>query len=116
MFRAVTIAAILALSITSAQAGPSALADPADRVNSISVSFGDLDLSQPADARVLVQRLRQVAKIVCPSVRAFRDDGSTAIAALTRRDNCVDQATRNAVNEARTRQAAAGGAETFAHR
>ena len=110
MFRIVTIAAIVALSIIPAQADLSAQTDtsakagPADRVNSMAVPVGDLDLSQPADARVLANRLRHAAEIVCPSVRALTQDGSTVDVAFIQHSNCVDQATWNAVDQARARQ------------
>ena len=103
MFRIVTIAAILALGVQSAQAGPSTKVDasaqtvPADRGLSVAVRFGDLDLNQPADARVLMKRLRQAAKTVCPP------------GDIVHNSYCVDRASRDAFNGALARQAAVAG-------
>ena len=98
MFRTVTIAALLALGVLSAQAGPSAWAGSADRPLSVVVHFGDLDLNQPADARVLVQRLRQAARTVC------------TLGDIIHNSYCVDQVTRDAFNQAVARKAAVASA------
>lgn len=54
MLRSFTTAAILALGITAAHADAST-----------DVVYGDLDLSRPADARVLAARLQDAASSVC---------------------------------------------------
>ena len=54
MFRTFITAAILTLTITAAQAGPSAI-----------VHFGDLDLSRPADVQVLNSRIEKAAEATC---------------------------------------------------
>ena len=54
MFRTVTIATFLALAATTAQAD-----------SSTRVSYGDLNLSRPEDAKILADRLRDAAKLVC---------------------------------------------------
>src|SRR5262245_10348656 len=56
MFRMFNTAAILALTLTAAQAGPS-----------ITVRYKDLDMSRPGDSRVLDSRIRQAAETVCAS-------------------------------------------------
>ena len=100
MFRIVTIAALLALGVQSAQAGPSAQVNAstqavsADRGLSVAVRFGDLDLNQPADARVLMNRLRQAAKTVCSA------------GDIVRYSYCVDRASQDAFNQAMVRHAA----------
>ena len=110
MFRFITIAAILALGALSAQAGPSAQignsaqADAAAGGNSVAVPFGDLDLTQPADARMLVQRLRRAARTVC-------SPGD-----ILQQSYCVDRAARDAFSQALVRQAAAGSAGKFVRR
>ena len=58
LFRVFTAAAIFALGIASAQA------DDFTPV-SATVPFGDLNLSQPTDARILADRLEDAAKSVC---------------------------------------------------
>jgi UrcA family protein len=54
MFRTFITTAILTLTITAAQAGPSAV-----------VRFGDLDLSRPADVQVLNSRIEKAAEASC---------------------------------------------------
>ena len=56
MFRTFTSAAILALTITGAQAGPA------------TVQFGDLDLSRPGDTQVLNSRIEKAAETACTSL------------------------------------------------
>ena len=58
LFRTFTTAAIFALGMTAAHA---------DDYNSasINVAFGDLNLSRPADAKILGNRLQDAAKSVC---------------------------------------------------
>jgi UrcA family protein len=55
MLRTLTVTALLALSITAAQA------DDASTL----VSYADLDLSKPIDARTLAARLQDAATAVC---------------------------------------------------
>ena len=57
MFRTFTSAAILALTITAAQADPT------------NVQFGDLDLSRPADMQVLNSRIEKAVETACSSLR-----------------------------------------------
>jgi UrcA family protein len=59
MFRTFATAAILTLTITAAQAGPSAI-----------VRLSDLDLSRPADTQVLNGRIEKAAEAACNSVKA----------------------------------------------
>jgi UrcA family protein len=54
MFRTLITTAMLTLTITAAQAGPSAV-----------VRFGDLDLSRPADVQVLNSRIVKAAEATC---------------------------------------------------
>lgn len=53
MFRTFATAALLALTIGTAQAGP------------FSLQFGDLNLSNAADARILASRAHSLAEEVC---------------------------------------------------
>ena len=55
MLRSLTAATLLALGIASAHA---------DEVTT-QVSYSDLDLSRPADARILAARLQDAATAVC---------------------------------------------------
>ena len=56
MFRTFTTAAILALTVTAAQAGDAA-----------TVRFGDLDLAKLSDTQVLAGRVHAAAALVCAS-------------------------------------------------
>ena len=57
LFRTLTTAALLALGLTAARAD--------DTIATTQVAFGDLNLSQPADAKILADRLQVAAKSVC---------------------------------------------------
>lgn len=56
MFRNLTTAVILALTITAAQAG-----------DSVTVRFGDLDLTKAKDTQLLDSRVLAAAELVCAS-------------------------------------------------
>jgi UrcA family protein len=83
----------LAGALTLYTMSPSGLAAPApdDRVRQEIVRFGDLDLTQPADAQELYRRIRHAAHHVCEA-SSF---GGAAIAMSDRA--CIDQATARAV-------------------
>jgi UrcA family protein len=55
MFRAITTASILALTVTTGYAAS----------DTVEVKFGDLNLSKPSDARILDDRIQQAANGVC---------------------------------------------------
>jgi len=57
LFRSLTAAAILALGVTAAQADTA--------VTTTTVPYGDLNLAQSSDAKVLADRLHDAAKSVC---------------------------------------------------
>jgi UrcA family protein len=78
LFRTLTAAAILVLGITAAQA------DDLSQVSAY-VTFGDLNLSQPADAKILADRLEDAAKSVC--LKANPDLDSSALM-----QQCIDSA------------------------
>lgn len=59
MLRPLIAAAFVAFTATAAMA---------DATNEIAVAFGDLNLSRPADASILANRLRAAAKQVCLNV------------------------------------------------
>lgn len=56
MLRTIVTAAILALAVNTAQA---------DTSSQVSVAFGDLNLSNPSDAKTMADRLQAAAKTVC---------------------------------------------------
>jgi UrcA family protein len=58
MFRIFATAAILALTIVTAEAGPA-----------VTVRYGDLDLSSAAGAHVLNSRIEQAAQTTCAGLR-----------------------------------------------
>jgi UrcA family protein len=77
MFRTFTTAAMLALTITAAQADPA-----------ITVRFGDLDLSRPADTQVLNGRIEKAAETAC----TVPDSRSTSIYYNQWHARCVSHA------------------------
>jgi UrcA family protein len=60
---------VLALSVSLASIGAPALAEP-DAPQSVTIRYGDLDLSQPADASALYARIRSAARQVCAAADA----------------------------------------------
>ena len=76
LFRTLTTAALFALGLTAAHADDASYA-------SNNVAFGDLNLSQPADARILADRLQAAAKSVCLKVQPEFDTPVTM-------QDCVD--------------------------
>jgi len=96
MFRTFTTAAILTLTITAAQAGPSAV-----------VHFGDLDLSRPADVQVLNSRIEKAAEATC----GMPDSRSTSMYYNEWHARCISRA----VTDTSARIAAVSGkARAFA--
>ena len=91
MFRTFITAAILTLTITAAQAGSSA-----------TVSFGDLDLSRPADVQVLNSRIEKAAEATC----GMPDERTTSIYYRQWHERCVS----HAVAETSARISAVSGA------
>lgn len=61
MLRTFAAAAILALTVTAAQA------ETVTKV-SVDVTYGDLNLAHPADAKILADRLQAAAQSVCKPV------------------------------------------------
>jgi UrcA family protein len=80
-------AALLTLGMTAAHADASA---------STNVAFGDLNLSNPADAKVLADRLQGAAKEVC--LKANPEIGSQAVM-----QDCIDSAIAMAMGRIETR-------------
>ena len=77
MFRTLITTAMLTLTITAAQAGPSGI-----------VHFGDLDLSRPADVQVLNSRIEKAAEATC----AMPDSRSTSMYYNQWHARCVSRA------------------------
>ena len=86
MLRTITTAALLALSITAAQAN--------DIQPSVTVAFGDLNLSHPADAKILAGRLEAAAVQVCHAAGS----GLVGAAAFKEMHACTDTAISMALN------------------
>jgi UrcA family protein len=81
-----TLAAVLTVNLASAT--------PADdSVRSVVVRYSDLDLSQPADARRLYDRIKKAARAVCEA-NPFSD-----LAQLAQYRMCVSRAVRDAVDK-----------------
>jgi UrcA family protein len=72
-------------------AGTALAAPPAGEVPSVTVSYADLDLSNPAGAHTLYQRIRAAARMVCAPLasKELKRNG------LWR--DCYEQAVSNAV-------------------
>ena len=84
MLRTLTVTALLALSITAAQA------EDASNASTL-VSYADLDLSKPVDARTLAARLQDAATAVC--LKANPENlQSMAL------ENCVNMSVRMAMS------------------
>ena len=100
MLRTLTVTALLALSITAAQAEDA----------STLVSYADLDLSKPVDARTLAARLQDAATAVC--LKANPENlGPVALEncvdmsvhlAMARIQSDMDEAVRNKLSNVRT--------------
>lgn len=88
MFRALATAALLAITVTAAQA-ESATPESV-------VTYGDLNLSKPQDAAILADRLQVAAKEVC---LAANDTKAPIRKILVRR--CVDMAVTRATAQIR---------------
>jgi UrcA family protein len=107
MFRTFATAAIFTLCMTAAHAE-----DVSTDVEDVStkVSYGDLDLSQPADARILADRLREAAMSVC--LKANAENTSSGILrscvdvsvsmAMSRIEDSLDQAVHAKLLNVRT--------------
>ena len=78
MFRTITTAAILALTITAAQAD-----------GSVTVRFGDLDLAKANDTQVLAGRVHAAAELACASDGLERYP--VKLEDRSRRDRCIAQ-------------------------
>jgi UrcA family protein len=90
MLRTITTVTLLTLAVTAAHAD--------DAMPSVNVAFGDLNLSRPADAQVLAERLQSAAISVCRNAT----DGM-GVAARHVMHECVS----DAINVALARIAAA---------
>lgn len=91
MLRTLTAAALLAsgltLGVTAAQA------DETSSGETTQVPYGDLDLSQPGDAKILANRLQDAANTVCANVVRHKSSETPVL-----RD-CVDEAIRSATSQ-----------------
>ena len=100
MLRTVTLTALLTLSVTAAHADDA----------STMVSYADLDLSKPADARTLAARLQDAATAVC--LKANPDNLSSVALehcvdmsvhlAMTRMQSDMDEAVQDKLSNVRT--------------
>ena len=80
MLRIIATTAILALTLNAAHA--------ADTASSINVNFGDLNLSRPADAKILTERLEIAAAQVCHGAGA----GLSPVSEMYVTQGCVKDA------------------------
>lgn len=100
MLRTLTLTALLTLSITAAHAEDA----------STMVTYADLDLSKPADARTLAARLQDAATSVCLKANP-ENVGATALEscvtmsvrlAMARIQNDMDETVRHKLSNIRT--------------
>jgi UrcA family protein len=98
MLRAVTAVSILALTVTTAKAYPP-----------VQVAFGDLDLSRPADANELRERVQQAANTACGELRFAHPSPPTLYYRIWIRD-CV-----SATSATTTRQVEARAGQYLAY-
>ncbi len=81
------------LALAMVLAIPVANAAPLPAPKSVTVSFGDLDLTRPAGVATLRQRLAAAAYVVCT------DDISTSLAEQIQRQKCRSVAMRRAMQQ-----------------
>ena len=99
------------ISTTAAVAGAlAAFTGTAMADDGLKVSYGDLDLSRPADAATFNQRATRAARVYCrseprPVTTAIRDINGCAQEMLTSVTEALPQAQRQALAAARTRGA-----------
>lgn len=94
MFRTFTAATLLTFAVTAAQAAP---LSPPPAYAEMNVAYGDLNLTSPADAAVLADRLQIAAMTVCMKTN---DAKSSVRKILVRR--CVDAAVAKATSQIRS--------------
>ena len=82
------------VAATAAITAPPASAGPAPPVPTVSVAYGDLRLTSPADAAVMLQRIRRAATAACQKGRFMV---GTDFATIERLEACRRTATSNAV-------------------
>ena len=86
MLRTVTAAALLAFTITAAQADDRPQA-------SVPVAYGDLNLAKPADAKILADRLQAAATLACLNAnRDLTNDAHIAPAIRKEMQACIKEA------------------------
>lgn len=83
MFRSLTATALLVLSVTAVRA------DDWTR-DSVAVTYGDLNLSKPADAKVLAERLEAAATLACQKANSDLDWNAMPLNQDMR--HCIDSA------------------------
>ena len=88
-FRRLRATALCGVIVSSFAALPAAADSIA--LNTVRVTFGDLDVSRPQGASVLYGRIRAAAEKVCSPV------GASSLAARAYLDACIDKAISEAV-------------------
>ena len=96
-----TILSLVSACLLLALSGPAAAQDPRLRPPpSTTVDASDLDLSQPADAQILYERIRQAARRVC----TLEHDNWWDKARVRHRNRCIESAVESAVYRAKQPQ------------
>lgn len=93
-FRWFTALAALTFGLTAGQA----VADPTDNPPTVTISFSDLDLSKPAGAETLYQRIQAAARIVCHRSKKDARDLRIRRASRTCYKDAIDDALKQVNN------------------
>jgi UrcA family protein len=106
MIRFVSLAALLILPAAAATAAP------LQRVPTMKVAYGDLDLSRPGDAAILLGRIQAAARSVC--VIGDDDDRGpqTFFVARALIQHCVDASAKQAMAMVQRKMGGAAPAPT----
>ncbi len=85
--------AVAAAALLGVLAVPAAAETPTTIESSVTVTFGDLDLTSPTDAKVLDTRVENAAEKVCakPEVRDLKANQAFELCKTEARDRAMEQ-------------------------
>jgi UrcA family protein len=89
-----TFSKIAAATLFTVAALAGAAANAGDALPSLTVRYGDLNLSSPQGASTLYKRILIAARTVCPS-----DDSDRELRPISSRPSCTDEAVARAVRQ-----------------
>jgi UrcA family protein len=84
---------VVAAALMGAMAVPAAAEAPDTLESSVTVPYGDLDLTSPSDAKVLETRVENAAEKVCarPDVRNLKANQAFEVCKTDARDRAMEQ-------------------------